>query len=160
MMCLKIVQSNKLSDIQFEKLYQDLLDPLVFKVKDKSLATVAKLSREFEEELEDSFLVNKQSKRLVRDGIVNIVVDTKVQKDACLVANFGMDTQRYDVIEFSQIDKINWLDILSQAKEEIALFTPPAATLECTYKEFSKDSSGNPILKVIKYNAMLMLDIF
>ena len=118
------------------------MDPYMFSVNDNSIASIAKISREFEEELESVFFVDNLSKKLVRNGVVNIAVDTKVQKDAFLIANFGVDTDFDEVLPVEYFLGMTLLDTLSKAKEELKISAPPLPTLQCCYKEFEKTRSS------------------
>ena len=126
------------------------MDPLLFKTKDSSLATVAKISREFETEFEEKFLLDKVSKKLVRNGTVNITVDTREQRDAYLLSNFGVETTCTDVVPFDGKTGQGLLDMLTKAKDELVLFQPPTPTLRCAYKEYEKINRVRSTVKVIK----------
>ena len=124
------------------------MDPSMFVMKDSSLATVAKLSRMFEEELEGPFMEHKMSKKLIRNGIVNITVDTKRQRESFLLANFGIETECTDLVPYRDAQGQELLDMLSNARQELLSYKPPTPTLECSYREF-QTSGRRMITKVI-----------
>ena len=127
-----------------------LLDPEMFSIKDGSLATVAKLSREFEENLDGDFSKKKFSKALVRKGVVNVTADTKVQKESFLMVNFGTDVECTDVVPYQGVQGQELLDILSSAKQELLSYLPPTPTLECSYREYNK-AGRRMLTKVISF---------
>ena len=127
-----------MNDAELEQLFKAVMDPEVFSMKDASLATVAKLSRTFEEVLEGEFAEKKYSKTLVRSAVVNVTMDTKRQKEAFLMANFGVDVECTDVVPYQGVQGQDLLDMLSNAKNELLSFTPPMPTLECSYREYYK----------------------
>ena len=129
------------------------MDPMLFKTKDASLATVAKISREFETEFEDSFMLDKMSKKMIRTGTVNITVDTREQRDAYLISNFGVETTCTDVVPYDGKTGQNLLDMLSKAKDELGLFQPPTPTLRCSYKEYEKI---NRVRSNVKVNSIIL----
>ena len=120
-------------------------------MKDASLATVAKLGREFEDELMGSFMETKMSKTLIRNGVVNIIVDAKKQKESLLLVNFGVETECTDLVPYNGIEGKELLDMLSNARQEMLLSKPPTPTLECSYREFQKVSARKSITKVNYY---------
>ena len=119
-----------------EQLLKLVMEPCFFSLKDSSLATIAKISREFGDEFEGPFMEKKMSKALVRHGVVNITVDTKKQKEACLMVNFGVETECLDLVPYSGIHGQELLDMLSNAQRELVAYNPPIPTLECSYREF------------------------
>ena len=137
-----------MDDADIARLYKAVMDPVLFSFKDSSIATVAKLSREFEDELEEVFMLDKVSSKLLRAGTINITVDTKVQKEAYLISNFGVETTCTDLVPYEGMAGQNLLDMLSKAKEELALFQPPTPTLRCSYKEYERVSKRKSIVKV------------
>ena len=130
------------------RLYKATLDPLFFATRDSSLAIVAKISREFEEELEEVFVLDNLSRKLIRTGIINVTIDTKQQRDAYLISNFGVETTCADLVPYDGIEGDELLDMLSNAKEELAHFQPPTPTLRCSYKEYEKISRKRSVVKV------------
>lgn len=123
---------------QVEQMLKLILDPCFFSIKDSSLATIAKLGREFEDEFEGPFLETKMSKKLIRKGVVNVTVDTKAQKEAFLMVNFGVETECQDLVPYEGVQGQELLDMLSNAQRELVSYNPPMPTLECSYKEFKK----------------------
>lgn len=137
-----------MSNVDIERVYKAIMDPMFFNTRDMSLATVAKLSREFEDELEEVFILDNVSNKLLRNGIVNITVDTKIQREAYLISNFGVETTCTDLVPFEGMGGQDLLDMLSRAKQELELFQPPTPTLRCSYKEYEKMSRRKTIVKV------------
>ena len=125
------------------------MDPCFFNIKDVSLATVAKLGKDFEEELSGTFSESKMSKTLVRNGVINIMVDAKKQKESFLLVNFGVETECNDLVPYTGVQGKQLLDMLSNARQELLLTKPPTPTLECSYREFQKVSARRSITKVI-----------
>ena len=142
---------------RIECLYKAVMDPLLFKTKDPSLAIEAKISREFESEFEDKFMVDKMSRKMVRNGTVNITVDTKEQRDAYLLSNFGVETTCTDMVPYDGKTGQDLLDMLSKAKDELGLFQPPTPTLRCSYREYEKI---NRIRSTVKVNLGLKFTDF
>ena len=145
---------------QTEQLLKSIMDPSFFAIKDSSLATVAKLGRDFEEELLGEFSEKKMSKTLVRNGVVNIIIDAKKQKESFLMVNFGVEAECTDLTPYDGVQGKDLIDMLSNARQELLLSKPPTPTLECSYREFQKVSARKSITKVIiksKLNKLFIL---
>ena len=132
------------------------MDPCFFSIKDPSLANVAKLSREFEDEFEGPFMDKKISKRLIRQGVVNVTIDTKNQKEAFLMVNFGVETECTDMMPYNGAKGQDLLDLLSNAQRELMTYEPPVPTLECSYREFKKVGRLS-VTKVYIFNMLFIL---
>ena len=143
------LSGRDISELEVEQLFRGILDPEVFSIKDSSLATVAKLSRDFNEVLEGEFQEKKFSKVLIRRSVINITVDTKKQKESFLIANFGIDAECTDMVPYQGMEGRQLLDMLSNAKKELLTFTPPIPTLQCSYREFSK--AGRRMLTKVNF---------
>ena len=144
---MRKIVSNDFPERSLERLYLAIMDPCLFSIKNSSLATVAKLSRKFDDEM-DKLLLDSVSKNLMRVGAMNITVDTKAQRDLFLVANFGVDTECTDIVPYNQLQGEFLMDTLTHAKEELTHFKPPIPTLQCTYKEFDSTNKNRQIVKV------------
>ena len=135
---MKNIHNDDFPVRQVGRLFRAIMDPKLFEGDDISLKIVKKLSTDFEEELDACFLVDNTSSKLLREGILNINVDTRIQKEAFLVANFGFDLDTTDVIPIERFQGMSLMDTLSKAKDELEISRPPIPTLQCSYKEYDK----------------------
>ena len=145
----KLACGIEVNDAEMEQMFRVILDPELFEIKDGSLATVAKLSREFGEVLEGEFFPKGYTKKMVRKGVVNVTIDTKKLKAARLMVNFGIDVECTDVVPYDGVQGQDLLNLLNNAKHELLSFVPPVPTLECSYREYLK--AGRRMLTKVRF---------